>query len=198
LLHGPSGWNLLLWENHYDIEQLAGTCEAISIEPSGYLNFGSGSTPFTAPWTSRTIAFIFMPKNDYDHPSVSGGFNIFNMKLWIENDSAFNGLPGQPYIQMLPSGVWVRNLNLGSGQYGAYEVPRSVPENPNVFRADGQAWMSGVGQQQRTQIIYASIVFPSGEYPVGQYGGLGLGTFRWRFTYDWTDQYARLQLPEDY
>ena len=111
----------------------------------------------------------------------------------MDNDTAFSGLSPQPYIQMLPSGVWRRNLYLPSGAYGAYEVPRTLPELPNISRIDGEPWMSGVGHE-RSQIIYASIVFPEGTYAVGRYGGLGSNNLRWRFTYDWTDKDAHIHI----
>jgi len=198
IVFGPSGWNLILPSGHDDVEQLAGSCPAISIEPSGFLNYGSGITPITEPhWVSRTIAFLYMPKADYDDSRINNHITIFNMKLWLESDAAFSGISPRPYIQILPSGKWKRNLFLGSGWYGAYEIPRSIPSGQNIYRWDGCPWLSGIGLNQHTQIIYSSIIFPSGEHAVGQYGGLGVGTFRFRFTYDWTDEFARINLPGD-
>jgi hypothetical protein len=133
-----------------------------------------------------------MPRFD-NASGISEDISVFNMKLWIENDTAFSGLTTEPYIQMLPSGIWRRNLTLESGAYGAYEVPRALPDDPNIMRIDGVPWLSGVGQE-RTQIIYSSMIFQSGTYPVGRYGGLGAGTFRWRFTYDWTAEFAHIHI----
>ena len=193
LIFGPSGWNIILPSGHYSVESLPGSCAAISIQPSGTLNFGSGVTPVTEdPFVSNTIPFVFMPKTDKNNPSISEEITIFNMKLWIENKTAFTDQSLNPYIQMKPSGIWRRNLVLTSGYAGAFEVPSSLPAAQNIFRKDGNTWMSGIGQQQITQIIYSSIIWASGSYPVGHYGGIGLGTFRWRFTYDWTDEFANL------
>jgi|GEM_PF-4354083 len=190
---GPRTWNIILPSGHSDIEQFAGSCPFVSIKPSGFLNFGSGLNVVGQDgFVSRTAAFIFMPRFD-DASGISEDISIFNMKLWLENDTAFSGLINEPYIQMLPSGIWRRNLILTSGAHGAYEVPRSLPSNPNIMRIDGAPWMSGVGQE-RTQIIYASLIFPSGTYQVGRYGGLGIGTFRWRFTYDWTSEDAHIHI----
>lgn len=189
---GPRTWNITLPEGHSDVEQLAGFAPATPIDPSGFLNFGSGLNIATTEWTSRTAAFVFMPRWD-DASGVSEDISIFNMKLWIENETAFSGFSPQPYIQMLPSGVWRRNLYLPSGAHGAYEVPRSVPDQPNINRIDGMPWLSGVGHE-RTEIIYSSIILQSGTYPVGRYGGLGLGTFLWHFTYDWTAKNAHIHV----
>jgi hypothetical protein len=189
---GPRTWNITLPSGHSDIEQLAGAAPATPIEPSGYLNFGSGLNEVTEEWTSRTTAFLFMPRWD-SASGVNEDITIFNMKLWLENTDAFSGLSPQPYIQMLPSGVWQKNLVLTSGAYGAYEAPTAVPDDPNLMRIDGMPWMSGVGHE-RTQIVYSSIILESGTYPVGRYGGLGLGTFLWHFTYDWTAKSAHIHL----
>lgn len=190
---GPRTWNISLPAGHSDVEQLAGFAPATPIEPSGFLNFGSGLNEITdEQWNSRTAAFIFMPRWD-TASGVSEDITIFNMKLWLENTTAFSGFSPQPYIQMLPSGIWRRNLILTSGAYGAYEAPTSVPDDPNVMRIDGMPWLSGVGQE-RTQIIYSSIILESGTYPVGRYGGLGLGTFLWHFTYDWTAKSAHINI----
>jgi hypothetical protein len=189
---GPRIWNIALPDGHSDIEQLAGFAPFSPIIPSGYLNFGSGLNEVNKDWTSRTVAFIFMPRWD-TASGISEDVSIFNMKLWIENDSAFSGLSPQPYIQMLPSGKWIKNLVLTSGAYGAFEVPRSLPSQPNINRIDGMPWLSGVGHE-RTQIIYSSIILTSGTYPVGRYGGLGAGTFLWHFTYDWTAKDAHINI----
>jgi hypothetical protein len=190
---GPRTWNIILPSGHSDVEQLAGSCPFIPIEPSGFLNFGSGlNVVESGGFVSRTAAFIFMPRFD-EASGISSNISVFNMKLWLETYTAFSGLAEEPYVQMLPSGVWRRNLILESGAYGAYEVPHTLPDDPNVMRIDGAPWMSGVGQE-RSQIIYSSLIFPSGEYQVGRYGGLGTGTFRWRFTYDWTARDAHIHI----
>jgi len=192
---GPQSWNIVLPSGHSDVEQLAGSCPAISIEPSGFINFGSGVNVHTSQWTSRTAAFIFMPKWD-DGQQVSTDITLFNMKLWMDNTTAFSGLRASglnPYIQMLPSGEWVRNLVLPSGAYGAFEVPSGLPDTPNISRIDGVPWLSGVGFE-RTQIIYSSIILPEGTYPVGRYGGLGLTDLHWRFTYDWASEFSHIHI----
>ena len=192
---GPQLWNLALPSGHSDVEQLAGSCPAIPIVPSGYLNFGSGSNIHTGVWQSRTIPFLFMPRWD-NRNKVTTDVAIFNMKLWIDNDNAFSGLQAlglSPHFQMLPSGEWITNLSLSSGQYGAFAVPTALPADPNVARIDGAPWLSGVGFE-RTQIIYSNIIFQSGTYPTGRFGGLGEGDFHWRFTYDWADENAHIHL----
>jgi len=190
LLKGPQDWTIILTSGNVNVENYAGSCPAISIEPSGYLNFGSGENIVATQRASRTIPFLFLPKNS----TVSGittNISVFNMKLWIDDKTTFSGFPKQPYIQMLPSGTWVQNLTLASGEYGAYEVPTSLPDNPNIMRIDGAPWLSGVGRE-RTQIIYSSIIMEPGTYETGRYGTSG--DFHWRFTYDWSDEDAHIHV----
>lgn len=192
---GPQLWTIVLPSGHSDVEQMAGSCPAIPIEPSGYINFGSGSNIVTTPWTSRTVPLVFLPKWDNKH-QVTTDITIFNMKLWMDSTTAFDDLNASglyPYIQMLPSGVWVPNLQLSSGSYGAYEVPKSLPNQPNILRIDGAPWLSGVGFE-RTQIVYTSITLPTGTYQVGQYGGLGTSELHWRFTYDWASRDSHIHI----
>ena len=195
LLFGPQSWNIILSSGHSDIEQLAGSCPAISIEPSGFINFGSGCNYHETPWYSRTASFIFIPKWDAGQ-QVSTDISIFNMKLWMDDVTAFDDievLDLHPYIQMVTSGEWETNLSLPSGAHGAYEVPKTLPDQPNVMRIDGMPWLSGVGFE-RTQIIHSSIVLPCGIYPVGHYGGLELENLHWRFTYDWASEFSHIHI----
>lgn len=192
---GPQLWNLALPSGHSDVEQLAGSCPAIPIVPSGYLNFGSGSNIHHTTWQSRTIPFLFMPRWSTKY-KITTDVSIFNMKLWIDDSTAFTDMRASgldPYFQMLPSGQWVTNLALSSGQHGAFAVPTSLPNNPNIARIDGAPWLSGVGFE-RTQIIYSNIIFPSGTYPTGRFGGLGENDFHWRFTYDFASEHSHIHV----
>ena len=188
---GPQEWTVILPSHHSNIDQRMGGSVATPVSPSGFLNFGSGLATSTSANISPTIAMYFSTESDDDNISVSRDVSIFNMKLWIDDMGAFSGLPVVPYVQMLSSGVWHRNFTMTSGQYGAFEVQKSLPDQPNVMRIDGAPWMSGIGFD-RSQIVYANIILPSGEYQTGRYGANG--NFHWRFSYDWTSEFSHIHV----
>lgn len=192
-LLGPQEWTIVLPDGHSNIDQRFGGSVATPISSSGYLNFGSGNAVSTSPIISPTIAMYFSTEADDGNISVSRDVSIFNMKLWVDDTSAFSGLGVEPYIQMLPSGVWHKNFTMGSGEYGAFEVPRSLPDSPNVKRIDGAPWLSGIGFD-RSEIVYVNIILPSGNYATKRYGYGGQGKFHWRLSYDWTSEYSHIHV----
>jgi hypothetical protein len=140
--------------------------------------------------------------------SVSSDFKAFNMRFWVGNLDAFAGLP-QPTFYFQNSAEWRRRFRLEpfvSGiealglAAGVSVVPSSMPlSGPNVFaKSPDSPFISGSFQEKEmSHFLYVKGVFPSGNYPLGTYGGLGQGDFTLKFSYDYTSLDANIINPQD-
>jgi len=140
-----------------------------------------------------------------DASSVGTNFKAFNMRFWEGNLIAFSGLP-QPTFYFRNSATWRRGYILdpidasGNPNSGIFVLPSSMPDcSPNVFsKSPDSVFVSGnFLENEFSHFLYVRGVFPSGNYPLGTYGGLGLKTFTFKFSYDWTERTANVLDPED-
>lgn len=124
---------------------------------------------------------------------AADNFKLFNVRFWMPDKSVFNALSGADFYYKTFE-TWQRGLSLNTSTPGILVVPSSLPDTFNI--------------RFRNQTQFASGAFTDGEfsnfiYLFGNFTGMpssGLGTydnnFKFRFTYDWTDQGAEV-LPGD-
>lgn len=125
--------------------------------------------------------------------SVSSVFKAFNMRFWIEDDTAFRGKDYHPEWFYLQQSGWSRNLVMTSGTVGALPMPSSLPDAQNIFVNGTDIFSSGSYVEAEVS-NFISVVghFPlrASGYDLGTYGGLGIGDFQFKMSYEWTDQEA--------
>lgn len=142
-----------------------------------------------------------------DASSIGTNFKAFNMRFWVGNLTAFSGIPN-PTFYFLRSSEWredfdfqpfisgIQMLGLSSG---VQQLPLIMPEDQNIYAKTNEiVFISGnFKEKEFTEFIYIRGVFPSGNYLLGTYGGLGLNTFTFKFSYDYTDINANVINPQD-
>ncbi len=123
--------------------------------------------------------------------TIGTGFKAYNMRFWIENSGAFNGYSPKFYFKTYRT--WQGNFNLRSTTPGVQEVPHSLPSSYNIQAKANTIFVSGTYLEvEFSHFIYVVGKFPAGSYTLGKYGGLGIGNFKFRMTYDYTDIGARV------
>jgi len=181
LQENPKEWDLVFSSGNSLGEK--GGCLGLSGYNSGVLDYGEIVCENSETVSSDTIVFVFRPK----YSATSGVWNeaqIFNMKLWVDDYGDMSGI--NPYIQMLATSGWYQNVDIGSGEMGAIEIPYVLPSGQNIYRKDGHYALVGTSNSQITQNIYSNIILSSGLYDIG------IKNFRLRFTYDWTASSANV------
>ncbi|MCK5610105.1 hypothetical protein KAR91_49990 [Candidatus Pacearchaeota archaeon] len=121
--------------------------------------------------------------------SVNSAFQAFNMRFWLENESAFTSKGYEPQWFYLEQSGWVRNLIMTSGTVGALPMPSSLPTEQNIFVNGTDIFSSGSYVEDEVS-NFISVVghFPvrASGYDLGTYGGLGVGDFQFKMSYEWT------------
>lgn len=126
------------------------------------------------------------PDSFFNQASGIGlNFKMFNMRIWLANHDSVSGYNPSFYYQT--HRTWHRGLHLTSGTVGILDMPLSLPSGQNVYRNANGVFLSGVFRDsQFSDYIYIVGLFPSGIRTLGTYGGLGVGTLRFKMSYDWT------------
>jgi hypothetical protein len=110
----------------------------------------------------------------------NGNTVIEDMRFYAVAVSAFS--QGTYQFLMDLTNVWTQNRQL---TIGADNVPTSLPSSQNYFRHGGGAQITGSGQVDGLgQWAYLAI-FAGTDVPDGTYGGLGVGTLKYRVRYDY-------------
>jgi len=110
----------------------------------------------------------------------NGNTVIEDMRFYAVATTAFS--QGTYQFLMELTNTWAQNKQLTTG---ADDVPISLPGSQNYFRHGGGAQITGSGQVDGLgQWAYLAI-FAGTDVPDGTYGGLGAGTLRYRFRYDY-------------
>lgn len=110
----------------------------------------------------------------------NGNTVIEDMRFYAVSAAAFT--QGNYQLLMERTNTWTQNKQL---QTGATNVPVALPSAQNYFRMGGGTQIVGSGQVDGLgQYIYLAI-FAGTDVPDGTYGGLGVGTFRYRLRYDY-------------
>jgi hypothetical protein len=126
--------------------------------------------------------------------SVATNFKAFNMKFWQGNLSAFvdvSGIP-KPTFHYFTSPTWSRGLQIIPGDSNVFILPSSLPTSGNIFN-NTNVFISGAYKNAEfSDFIYLRGQFPSGNYTLGTYGGLGVRTFTFRLTYDYSNINANI------
>lgn len=118
-------------------------------------------------------------------------YKIFNMRIWLANYDAVSGY--NPSFYYITHRTWHQGLHLTSGTAGILSMPLSLPSGQSIYRNATGVFLSGCFRDsQFSDYIYIVGRFPSGVYALGTYGGLGEGTLRFRFSYDWTKAVANV------
>jgi len=117
---------------------------------------------------------------------VHDNFKLFNIKLWLENNSAFSGINSTVYYKTDKN--WLHGQTLNEQTSGVLPIPTSLPSAYNVpIGYDSRVYASGAFRDdQVSEFVYLFIHF-SGGVTLGTYGSQSLKDFRFRVTYDWTD-----------
>lgn len=186
------------------------------------IDFGSKSVT-TSGFQTDTVCLTFnmgqvnnnvFSRFDQMYNNGSGTANpnlvAFNFRFWVGELDAFSSVAksGSMPISVLPnfyyrqSASWLRNYQLGIGDAGVVVLPSSMPSLPNVSSRGDDISASGSFQDREfTNYIYTRGFFPDlptgQQYNLGTYGGLGEGTFRLKFSYDFTALDANILNPED-
>jgi len=112
--------------------------------------------------------------------TFNGNTVIEDMRFYAASASAFT--QGNYQLLMDITNTWTQNKQLTTG---ADNVPVSLPTGQNYFRLGGGAQIVGSGQVDGLGQWAYLAVFAGTDVPDGTYGGLGAGTFRYRFRYDY-------------
>jgi hypothetical protein len=159
------------------------------------LDFGSVyiSSEQVVSFYSKTACFTFNLGEVNTHPDSyfdqgsginSTGYKVFNTRFWLHNHDAISGF--LPTYYYLTSKHWRTGFVLTSGTSGVLTIPQSMPASQNIL-FQGRIFASGAySDTEFSDFIYARILFPSGIYTHGVYGGLGSGNFTFKISYDWT------------
>lgn len=149
--------------------------------------------------------------------TFSTSLTAFNFRFWVGELTAFDSVAKsgsvtisgiRPSFYYHESADWRRRYNLslldssGVPVSGVYVLPSSMPSFPNIYSRANDVSISGSFKDREfTNFIYVKGFFPalpSGQkYKLGTYGGLGLKTFRLKFSYDYTALNANIINPED-
>lgn len=148
----------------------------------------------------------------------SADLTAFNFRMWIGNLNAFNNVaysgaqkdpvPVKPVFWYRESAQWRKGYKLeftdssGVQISGVSIAPSSMPDCPNVFVREDEVMTSGAYlDREFSNFVYMRGNFPdlpSGQfYKLGTYGGLGLGTFTTKFSYDYTRKDSNILVPTD-
>jgi len=112
--------------------------------------------------------------------TFNGNTVIEDMRFYAVAVTAFT--QGNYQFLMELTNTWTQNKQL---QTSADNVAVSLPAAQNYFRMGGGAQIVGSGQIDGLgQYAYLAI-FAGSDVPDGTYGGLGAGTCRYRFRYDY-------------
>lgn len=135
--------------------------------------------------------------NEMVAASSVGNFKAFGFRLWKGNLSAFIG--PDPELYFRNSAEWRRGYILEKNHSGVLVLPSSFPTYPNIFaKIDDLSYISGAFKEKEfTHFIYMRGFFPSGNYVLGTYGGLGQSDFTINFSYDYTALDANVNYPDD-
>jgi hypothetical protein len=182
----------------FTADSIRGGFDAMA-ESGNAINFGS-IAPTTSGFTSSTAVLTFNLGEVNFHPNsffdqlntlceVGTNFKAFNMRFWLNNQSAFSVNSTSPTFYYTTSADWRRDFKLTGSFSGALIVPSSMPITQNLFvKGDNDVFVSGAYlPAEYTHYLYLAAEFPSGTYQLGTYGGLGQKTFTFRFSYDYTD-----------
>ena len=159
------------------------------------LDFGQVEVENTGFWTP-TVGLTFNLGEVNTHPSsffvnattVGTNLKAFNMKFWMPNKTVFTDVGYSPVFYYNTYWVWQSGIQMRDTTPGAAVVPSSLPASQNLYSKNNSIFVSGVFQDlEFSHYVYIAAQFPSGNYTLGNYGGLGSGNFTFRVTYDWTD-----------
>lgn len=130
--------------------------------------------------------------------TVGTEFKAANLRFWIDSQAAFSGY--NPRFYFLTSNAWSGSFVMTSGTPGAIPLPSSMPGTQNVFvDHNSDVFVSGSYREtELTHFMYVMAEFPNEPdgYVLGTYGGLGSGTFTFKFSYDWTGIDANVRLTD--
>jgi len=162
------------------------------------LSFGSPYVMDSDFYSNTACITINMGEVNSNHASyfnkasgIGHSFKAFNMRFWLHNYTAFSGYSPEVYYKK--SSSWLRGHHIESLTPGANPIPLSMPSEQNIFVKGSTVFINGEYKDAEfSDFIYLSILFPSGNYILGTYGGLGSGNFRFKLSYDWTDASANV------
>lgn len=202
-----------------DAKKLVALCGGFTAQMESGVAINMGQIvlpPPTSGFKTDTVVLTFNLGEVNSHPdsffdqmvaasSVGPNFKAFNMRFWEGSLSAFSGLP-RPTFYFRNSATWRRGYTLdpltssGTLHSGVFILPSSMPDCDMLIKAKDPEVVFVSGNFKEPEIchfLYVRGIFPSGNYPLGTYGGLGLKTFTFKFSYDWTSIDAHVIDPED-
>ena len=156
----------------------AGYIKTLDTSAIGVLDLGSVNTANSGVMSETKLAYARV--NNFGNAS-----GIFNMRLFVQSSSAFT--EGNYRFIRRQSLHFLSNLILTENNQ---DLSTTVPTQANVsgtsvFAAwqDGCTYISGIFDQDVTMYQYLA-AFIGNDVNIGQKGGPGAGSFRYRLIYD--------------
>jgi hypothetical protein len=156
----------------------AGFVKELNTSAGGQLDFGSINISPTGAISDTKLCYARVD-------SFGEASGVFNMRFFLSNISAWDGT----YRFLEHKNLEFRvNLNLDES---FVDTPVSVPAVGNLIATRritaplGDGAMSGVFDEDVSQYVYLAVLARN-DVSLGQKGGAGAGTFRYRLLYDFS------------